>query len=167
MGFPRFVVPKLSHSLRNWFISKTLITPYFDNDFSIKDFSSGAKHAATTVANSLAEGELDPLNSCLSPECLDLVSKNISLFKPTERAALGIEIEDIYFSFVYQIGILMEDHPTEENKSIRHVEITWVGQHFPNYLETVEQCGSLTTSPAVKRVFANKPSPASSWSDFF
>ena len=81
-----------------------------------------------------------------------------SLFKPTERAALGIEIEDIYFSFVYQIGILMEDHPTEENKSIRHVEvcnalsyflflnlilqITWVGQHFPNYLETVEQCGS-------------------------
>ena len=30
---------------------------------------------------------------------------------------------DIYFSFVYQIGILMEDHPTEENKSIRHVEV--------------------------------------------
>ena len=75
--FPRFVVPKLSHSLRNWFISKTLITPYFDNDFSIKEFSSGAKHAATTVANSLAEGELDPLNNYLSPECLDLVSKNI------------------------------------------------------------------------------------------
>ena len=51
----------------------------------------------------------------------------------------------------------MEDHPTEENKSIRHVEvkyfliepclinflqITWVGQHFPNYLDVIDKCGS-------------------------
>ena len=33
------------------------------------------------------------------------------------------------------MGILMEDHPTEENQSIRHVEITWVGHSFPNYIE--------------------------------
>ena len=47
-----------------------------------------------------------------------------SLFNLTERAALAIDAEDIYFSFVYQIGILMEDHPTEENQSIRHAEVT-------------------------------------------
>ena len=27
----------------------------------------------------------------------------------------------------------MEDHPTIENQSTRHVEITWVGHSVPNY----------------------------------
>ena len=58
-----------------------------------------------------------------------------SLFSVAEREALALEEKDIYIGFCYQVGILMEDHPTEENQSIRHVEITWVGHSFPNYIE--------------------------------
>ena len=57
------------------------------------------------------------------------------MFSVAERGALALEEEDIYIGFCYQVGILMEDHPTEENQSIRHVEITWVGHSFPNYTE--------------------------------
>ena len=52
---------------------------------------------------------------------------------------MSLEKEDIYISFSFQVGIMMEDHPTEENQSTRHVEITWVGHSFPNYSEVVER----------------------------
>ena len=45
--------------LRNWFLARTLVTPYFDPNFSMADFKEGAKHAAVLIANSLAEGDLD------------------------------------------------------------------------------------------------------------
>eukprot|EP00090_Calanus_glacialis_P003549 TRINITY_DN12615_c0_g1_i1.p1 TRINITY_DN12615_c0_g1~~TRINITY_DN12615_c0_g1_i1.p1 ORF type:complete len:229 (+),score=49.40 TRINITY_DN12615_c0_g1_i1:35-721(+) len=142
MEFPPIGMPKLSYTIRNWFMAKTLITPYFDNDFSMTDFADGAKHAALTVSNGLAEGDFDDMKNYLTTDCLETVEKSIGLFNKTERSALSMVPSDIYFSFVYQIGILMEDHPTEENKSIRHVEITWVGQQFPNYQEVIEQCGN-------------------------
>ena len=62
------------------------------------------------------------------------------MFTSAEREALALEPDDIYIGFSYQVGIMMEDHPTEENQSTRHVEITWVGHSFPNYLEVVENC---------------------------
>ena len=77
MEFPPIQIPKLSHSLRNWFMSKTLITPYFDNDFSMRDFSDGAKHAAATVSNDLAEGDFENMKNYLTPDCLETVEKSI------------------------------------------------------------------------------------------
>ena len=44
---------------RNWFLARTLVTPYFDPNFSMKEFKEGAKQAAVLIANSLAEGDLD------------------------------------------------------------------------------------------------------------
>jgi len=46
-------------ALRNSFLSRLLITPYFDPDFSMAEFKEGAKQAAVLIANSLAEGDLD------------------------------------------------------------------------------------------------------------
>ena len=126
MEFPIIGTPKFSHTIRNWFISRTLITPYFDNEFSIKEFSQGAKYAASTVSSNLAEGNFEDMKNYLTQDCLATLEKNLSLFDNEQRSTLAIDIKDVYFSFVYQIGILMEDHPTEENKSIRHVEITCV-----------------------------------------
>ena len=68
------------------------------------------------------------------------INPSYSLFDNDQRSALAVDTADVYFSFVYQIGILMEDHPTEENKSIRHAEITWVGQTFPDYMGVIEKC---------------------------
>ena len=43
MEFPNLLSPKLSHTIRNKFLETTLITPYFDSDFSLSDFNTGAK----------------------------------------------------------------------------------------------------------------------------
>ena len=107
--------------------------------FSIKEFSRGAKQSACIVSQLLAEGQLDELKDLLSSECLTAVRNGLSLFSLPQRSSLAVSEEDIYFSYVYQIGIMMEDHPTEENKHIRHVECTWVGHSFPDYYQAVEQ----------------------------
>lgn len=39
---------------------------------------------------------------------------------------MRISLDQIQINFIYQIGIMMEDDPIEENKHTRHVEITWV-----------------------------------------
>ena len=77
MEFPNLVSPKLSHSLRNKFMEKTLIAPYFDHDFSLKEFNAGARHAVATVANCLAQGDLDSLEHLLTPEALKPLRKNL------------------------------------------------------------------------------------------
>ena len=48
------------------------------------------------------------------------------MFSKAERESLRISLENIQINFIYQIGIMMEDDPMEENKHTRHVEITWV-----------------------------------------
>jgi len=141
MDFPTLVAPRLSHSLRNWFLARTLIQPYFDKDFSTGEFAEGAKLAAVSVANGLAEGHLESVGNGMTPECLDLVKRNISLFSVEQREALKLSIDDLYFHFNYQIGIIMEDDPNVEGNSTRHVEITWVGHTFKDYFNVVEECG--------------------------
>jgi len=42
MDFPRLMWPKVMNTIRNWFFSYFVIKPYFDNEFSIKDFMQGA-----------------------------------------------------------------------------------------------------------------------------
>ena len=37
-------------------------------------------------------------------ECVEVVRRNLSLFKPQQRAALAVDRKDIYFAFVYQVG---------------------------------------------------------------
>jgi hypothetical protein len=63
------------------------------------------------------------------------------LFSLSERAALAVNSEDLYVSFLYQVGIMMEDHPVRENESTRHVECTWVGHYYQNHYDVVEKCG--------------------------
>lgn len=137
MGFPNIASPSLSHTVRNWFLSRTLITPYFDPEFSQKEFDKGAHQAAVTVANSIAEGDLDNLDNLVTSGAMKEIRINLSSFSPEERGLLAVSEDDVYFSFAYQIGIMMDDHPTLENVSTRHVEIMWVGHSFPNYVDVV------------------------------
>ena len=109
------------------------------------------------VSRCLSEGDLESLVELLTPECLNEIKNNLSLFTLPQRSALSVEKDDIYFSHTHQIGILMEDHPTEENQQIRHVECTWVGHTFPNYQEIMDQCGG--DPRKIKQVLNEKGGP--------
>lgn len=62
------------------------------------------------------EGELEPLENLLTPECLKIVKENLSLFSMSQRQRLSLEPEDVTSSFIYQIGILMNDEEEENRK---------------------------------------------------
>ena len=81
MEMPHIVSPKLSHTIRNHFMARTLITPYFDKEFSISDFDIGAHFAASSVSNSLSRGDISGIDHLVTPEALDVVSKNLRLVK--------------------------------------------------------------------------------------
>jgi hypothetical protein len=46
-------------------------------------------------------------------------------------------MDEIEMSFIYQIGIMMEDHPTEEGQHTRHVEITWAAHCLPDHIRQI------------------------------
>ncbi len=115
--FPEIAFPKLSHTLRNWFLTHTLIAPYFDPEFDVNDFISGAKAAVQLVSECLSSGELEPLQHLIEPNCLQTIKNNISTFSLSQRSALAVKEKDIFLSFVYQIGILLEDHPDMDKDS--------------------------------------------------
>ena len=77
MEVPHIVSPSLSHTIRNHFLARTLITPYFDNDFSITDFDRGAHFAAASVSNSLSRGDISGIDHLVTPEALNVISKNL------------------------------------------------------------------------------------------
>merc|ERR1719147_673741 len=85
MDIPRVHLPKISFSMKNWFLSRTLIAPYFDEDFSIPEFNTGAKHACATVASSLASGDLASTKNLLSRECWQEVQSSLSSWTLEDR----------------------------------------------------------------------------------
>jgi len=138
MEFPHVTLPNISHALRNKFLAMTLIRPYFDKEFRLKEFSQGAKFAAVQISQSLSCGDLDELEGLCTPECINTVSKNLSLFTMKQRSELNLEKDDMYFSFPYQIGIMMDDEPDSNGNYGRQVECTWVAHAFKNYVEILE-----------------------------
>ena len=62
------------------------------------------------MSQCLASGDLLSLeeSGVVDKECLEVVRRNLSLFKPQQRAALAVDRKDIYFAFVYQVGTTKE-----------------------------------------------------------
>lgn len=56
----------------------------------------------------------------MSSEALSQIKENIEKLTTAQREMLAVNIEDIYFSFPYQIGIIIpDDQPSERNYSTR------------------------------------------------
>jgi len=147
MDFPKRLFPNLMNTARNWFLVTTLITPYFDNEFSRAEFVEGAKAAVEYISEALSEGEFDRLASVVSPECLSHLRNRVSELSLQQRQMLSVKKDDIFISFIYQIGVLMEDVQKQEDspegtpEHTRHVEITFVCHSHPVFSEAAEDDG--------------------------
>lgn len=53
-----------------------------------------------------------------------------------QRERLHVAKKDIFYNFIYQIGVMMND---DEEKPTRHVEITYVAHQIRNLDEKAEQ----------------------------
>jgi len=97
------------------------------------------KFAALKISQSLSCGVPDELEDLCTQECLKTVKRNLSMFSVKQRAELDLQENDIFFSFLYQIGILMDDEPNSEGHYGRQVECTWVAHAFKNYEDLADE----------------------------
>ncbi|XP_054160478.1 uncharacterized protein LOC128958616 [Oppia nitens] len=120
MAFNPIVLPNLWFKCKNFITINTIIRPFFDNDFTIDKLMTGTKQALVHISNRLADGDLDSLNGLVSDEALDEIRQNYPKLDASQRQDLRIDLNDIIYSFVHTIGIIMNDN------NDRWVEITVV-----------------------------------------
>ncbi|XP_030753883.1 m-AAA protease-interacting protein 1, mitochondrial [Sitophilus oryzae] len=125
MNISHIVWPSIFKSFRNLLLTTFIIKPYFDPEFKINDFVNGSKKAVEVVSHKLVESSLEDLNGLVTEDIIPDLQKALSLMSVSQRELLAIKMEDIYFAFPYQIGVIFNDDKGSENQK-RFVEITMV-----------------------------------------
>jgi len=122
MDFKEIIWPHPLKSLRNFWFS-LLIRGYYDNSYNPETFLKGAEQAITTVSNLMSEGRFDDLESLLSRDAIREIRKNYNELSTKQRQFIKVDASDIFFRFIYEIGMIFDD-----NSNQRFVEITAVFQ---------------------------------------
>ncbi|XP_044265888.1 m-AAA protease-interacting protein 1, mitochondrial-like [Tribolium madens] len=122
MEFPKITWPSLIKSIRNFILATFIIKPYLDRDFNLPDFVVGSKKAVEVVSKKIAEGDVKALEGLVTEDILPTLQRAVTLMSLSQREQIAVEIDDIYFSFPYQIGVMFN----EDNDQKRFVEITMV-----------------------------------------
>ncbi|KAJ3646438.1 hypothetical protein Zmor_024026 [Zophobas morio] len=122
MDFPKITWPSLVKSVKNFILATFIIRPYFDREFNLPDFVIGSKKAVEVVSKKIAEGDTVSLTGLVTSDILPSVQRSTSLMSLSQREQIAVNVDDIYFSFPYQIGVMFN----EENDQKRFVEITMV-----------------------------------------
>ncbi|XP_064475117.1 m-AAA protease-interacting protein 1, mitochondrial-like [Ornithodoros turicata] len=130
MDFPAVTWPSLVLSIKNWIQATFIIKPYLDSSFNQLEFLHGAKQAVAVVSDVLSSGDLKSLTGLVTNDALPEIQRNLSLLNVRQRQNLVVRIADIYFCFLYQIGIIMDD-----NSQRRYVEATVVYHYIPGLAE--------------------------------
>lgn len=105
--------PSVFQTLKSMFISTIIIKPYFDPEFTIKDFVEGAKQAISFVSSHLSSGKWVALEGLVTPEALVEIKSNYVNLNLAERQSLEIKKEHMNFTFLHQIGIILNDDSSE------------------------------------------------------
>ncbi|XP_071942616.1 m-AAA protease-interacting protein 1, mitochondrial-like [Antedon mediterranea] len=102
---PVFVaVPNPIRAIRN-FVYSWLIRGYFDKEFSMAEFTEGAKQAMSVVSQKIAEGNFEGLVGLVSPKTIAEVEDTYKTLGVKDRGSLGIELEDILHVVPYNVAV--------------------------------------------------------------
>ncbi|XP_013807606.2 m-AAA protease-interacting protein 1, mitochondrial [Apteryx mantelli] len=86
-----------------------LIRLYFDQDFSIEEFTRGAKQAFSLVSKLLSQRKLDLLEELVSEEALKVLKEKISLLPDNHRVALAADVDAIMYTTEGDVRIYYDD----------------------------------------------------------
>ncbi len=65
------------------------------------------------MSSKLSNGEFDELEGLVEPSLLSELKHRLSSFSVAQQDLLRVATEDIFFSFPYQIGIIIPDSPPD------------------------------------------------------
>lgn len=120
MDFPERSVPSFVKSFRNRFFS-FLIRAYYDATFTIDGFLEGATQAASIVSQCISDGNFADLKGLVVEEAVTEIQNNYADLSLQQRRWLRIKPSDLIGKFVFEIGMMFDDHTDQ-----RFVEITVV-----------------------------------------
>ncbi|GFT66972.1 m-AAA protease-interacting protein 1, mitochondrial [Nephila pilipes] len=121
MDFKPVMRPDILLSLKNWILAKFIIQPYLDREFTLTDFTIGAKQAVGIVSSYLSQGDFQSMKGLVTDDAIAEIRRNFSKLNVKERQDLFIKLADIFIVFPYQIGIIFDDDSQK-----RFAEITVV-----------------------------------------
>lgn len=136
MEFPPVVWPSFIKFIKNWIYANFIIKPYFETEFSLKEFVEASKHAVEVVSESLQKSDFDSLEGVVDKDAIVTLRDAVSKLSVSQRQMLSINKDDIFYAFPYQVGVMFDD----SNK--RWVEITMC-YHVLRGLKQMQETGAL------------------------
>ncbi|XP_032649505.1 m-AAA protease-interacting protein 1, mitochondrial, partial [Chelonoidis abingdonii] len=86
-----------------------LIRAYFDQEFSVEEFTQGAKQAFALVSKLLSQCKLDLLEEFVSKEVLQVLEEKLSSLSENHRNALAADMDEIMYTTAGDVGIYYDD----------------------------------------------------------
>ncbi|KAH1184586.1 m-AAA protease-interacting protein 1, mitochondrial isoform X1 [Mauremys mutica] len=86
-----------------------LIRAYFDQEFSVEEFTQGAKQAFALVSKLLSQCKLDLLEEFVSKEVLQVLKEKLSSLSENHRNALAADMDEIMYTTAGDVGIYYDD----------------------------------------------------------
>ncbi|XP_053134815.1 m-AAA protease-interacting protein 1, mitochondrial [Hemicordylus capensis] len=86
-----------------------LIRAYFDQDFSLREFTQGAQQAFALVSRLISECKYDLLEELVSKEMLQGLREKLSLLSENHRNALAADMDEIMYTTAGDVGIYYDD----------------------------------------------------------
>ncbi|XP_050045044.1 m-AAA protease-interacting protein 1, mitochondrial-like isoform X1 [Dermacentor andersoni] len=124
------VWPNLIFTIKNWIQTIFIIKPYLDATYNQREFLDGAKQAMTYVSVLMSNGDFTSMEGLVTNDVASAAQASCCSLSVEQRQRLAIKLSDIYFCFLYQIGIIMDD-----NSNQRYVEATVVYHYMPGLEE--------------------------------
>lgn len=86
-----------------------LIRTYFDRDFSIDEFTEGAKQAFSLVSRLLSQCQFEALEGLVEKDLIGKLQEKCSLLPSSHKKALCADPEEIMYSTPGDVGIFYDD----------------------------------------------------------
>ncbi|XP_054579513.1 m-AAA protease-interacting protein 1, mitochondrial isoform X2 [Eptesicus fuscus] len=86
-----------------------LIWAYFDKEFSIKEFSEGAKQAFAHVSRLLSQCKFDLLEELVTKELLLVLKEKVTSLPDSHKDALAADMDEIVYTSAGDISIYYDD----------------------------------------------------------
>ncbi|CAI5761981.1 Uncharacterized protein PODLI_1B000659 [Podarcis lilfordi] len=86
-----------------------LVRAYFDQEFSVHEFTEGAKQAFALVSRLISQCKYDLLEELVSKEMLQVLKEKLSSLSESHRSALAADVDEIMYTTAGDVGIYYDD----------------------------------------------------------
>ena len=120
MDIPELLWPHPIKTVKNIFFNY-LISTFYDQQYSAKDFLSGSRQALLNVSNLISNGDFEGLVGLVKTDAISEIKEHYQHLSPEQRKFISVDTRDAFLYFVYEVGLIFDDSTKQQ-----FVEVTTV-----------------------------------------